>query len=367
MATYNFTIRAFDNVGAFADRSFSINVLKTRVHRFVVQTPEGFLLSTNGDDWKFEQDKSTSIQTYGNGMWVGSVTPSSVRYSQDGRNWKSKTYTLTPVATFGFALASYIKYSDGKWMIVGSSYQSGSNATPAMWVSDDNMATWALQSRITTAVMSIGANPVLTDCDYDPATQTTVVYQSGSGLTTAPTASLYRGIYTKVGDGSWVFNPIGNMDPRGSGTVTFTNGLWIVTNGSRFIWLSRDGLTWMSRCPGGVAGHAIGHVVSCNGALVALQNPTVNVNHGLLVSTDGGYTWTQTAPFALPYAYTSSGRNIAEYNGTIVVTAAGGANIGTRGGAVYTTKNMGETWSTYSVQTLTGTNSASAQIISRND
>ena len=361
MATYNFTVRATDNVGAFSDRSFSLNVQKTRVHRFAVQTPVGFLLSTNGDDWRFEQDVTTAVMAYGNGTWVGSPTVTSVRVSQDGRNWTTKTFPALPRYVNGTsATVTNIKYIGGKWYLVGAVYfTSTGNYTPALWVSDDNMASWELQSR-PTLLMTTAATPI-SDFDHDPATGTTVLYTGN--LTGTPHATqLTRGIFTKVGDGAWVAAPIGTADTLGIGSVNFVNGLWTIASGSRFVWVSRDGLNWMARAPGA---NAIGNVVSCNGLLVASQTPTTNINTGLMVSSDAGYTWTQKPVFALPAQYNNTARHLAEYNGTIVMTGFGAQQ---RQFFIYTTKNMGETWSTYSTQTLTGSsNIISQRIVSRND
>ena len=363
MATYNFTVRATDNVGAFSDRSFSLNVLKTRVHRFAVQTSVGFLLSTNGEDWRFEQDVTTAVLAYGNGTWVGTPTQANIRVSQDGRNWSTKTFSaiLPRHANTTSSNPTMIKYIGGKWYMAGSIFSSSGNLyIPALWISDDNMSSWELQSRITPAGTN-ASSTTITDFDHDPATQTTVVY-TGALTSTPHVSNITRGIFTKVGDGAWVAAPIGTADALGQGAINFTNGLWTIANGSRFVWVSRDGLNWMART---VGPYAVANVISCNGSLVASPAASTNINTGLSVSTDAGYTWTQKPTAALPALYTNSGRHIAEYNGTIVLTGLGATQ---RQFTIYTTKNMGETWSTFSTQTLTGSASVVSQrIVSRND
>lgn len=99
--TYNFTVRALDDQGAFADRAFSITVNNTSVYRFISVGAGGTKKSYDGKVWDTDPGIGGSSIAYGNGYWVmcnggfSSAQTSGIRRSTDGVSWDSFEPTIT--------------------------------------------------------------------------------------------------------------------------------------------------------------------------------------------------------------------------------------------------------------------------------
>ena len=87
MATYNFTVRAEDESGAFADRDFSIQIRNNLINRILI---------ANNDDIAISPDGVTFTRQLGRGgiyagcwlkKWIIFTDPSTYRLSPDGISW----------------------------------------------------------------------------------------------------------------------------------------------------------------------------------------------------------------------------------------------------------------------------------------
>lgn len=88
MATYNFTVRAKDESGAFADREFNIEVKNTMVDRILAIDSNDGYASTDGKTWS--QRTGIGGRWCDNllGKWIVAVNNSSYRLSDDTLNWR---------------------------------------------------------------------------------------------------------------------------------------------------------------------------------------------------------------------------------------------------------------------------------------
>ena len=93
---FDFTVRATDDQGSFADRNFSITVNNTVVARFVAVSSSAVLHSNDGKEW-IRNDALSAMQdvTFGNGRWMIPRTNMTTYQSTDGVNWTEQAYTYT--------------------------------------------------------------------------------------------------------------------------------------------------------------------------------------------------------------------------------------------------------------------------------
>lgn len=98
MATYDFTVRAEDETGAFADRTFSIEVKNDLVERFVAVDNNHAYSSVDGVNWTTRTGQGGhTVKRVGNYWIVGnnngypSILGNQIRLSFDAVNWTQKT------------------------------------------------------------------------------------------------------------------------------------------------------------------------------------------------------------------------------------------------------------------------------------
>lgn len=121
MPNYTFTVRATDNAGAFADRTFSLNVLNTKQERFVAISGLDAFTSADGINWTVRSGLGGDAVSYGNGRWV--ITASLNRYhtSEDGINWTTytipgTTYPLPPQSASAYVITRSGGRHDWNWI-----------------------------------------------------------------------------------------------------------------------------------------------------------------------------------------------------------------------------------------------------------
>lgn len=90
MAVFNFTVRATDSEGSYADRQFNITVRNSRVERFMATTLNDSYTSPDGTTWTQRNGQGGFTCAYGNGFWLILKTQStgtSALKSTDGINY----------------------------------------------------------------------------------------------------------------------------------------------------------------------------------------------------------------------------------------------------------------------------------------
>lgn len=87
MATYNFTVRAKDETGAFADRQFSIQVRNNLVDRlFTINGSHGYA-SVDGVNWTQRTGVGGDWCDNLLGRWIVVQNETTYRISGDTINW----------------------------------------------------------------------------------------------------------------------------------------------------------------------------------------------------------------------------------------------------------------------------------------
>lgn len=88
MATYGFTVRAKDETGAFADRSFSIEVRNTMVDRALAVDGTDAYSSVDGNSWSRKPGMGGVWCDNLLGKWLVAVNATTYRVSEDTINWQ---------------------------------------------------------------------------------------------------------------------------------------------------------------------------------------------------------------------------------------------------------------------------------------
>lgn len=327
MATYNFTIRATDTAGAFADRTFSINVNNTTLDRFVVVGSNGLARSVDGVTWKTEPGRSGTGVVYGNGRWVvynasDSATTKTIHTSPDGVNWSTLSL-VSSASTGAFDLPSLktggqgfscVKYLNNRWVAFTYNNFNTQGSAATQCYESQNLQSWTVRGDVqTNSAAQSGFSAGITD----------VVYGNGMYIAVGgymSSASLYgKAIYTSTDLITWTRRVLvenGNNTTGGS-SILNVNGLFIATlfggNGtSGYTLTSPDGTTWTPRT----------HVINSTG-LVYVNGRILNQGGtSLYRSLDAGQTWTSTATGlvapTLQMASLLNGCTLASYGNTVI-------------------------------------------------
>lgn len=275
MATYNFTIRATDNVGAYSDRDFSLTVNNTVYDRFVAVGNTGLIRSVDGSTWTFEDGLTGIGVNFGGGQWLVWTNGTTLRRSVDGTNWVS----YTPVFTGGPSTPSsvnYARYVNGQWIALATT----ASTTPGLseYTSPDAI-TWTYQATVVAT-----SNTFSADFDADPAGN--MVTRDGAGI-------MYRKdgvtkVWSRVG-ASTTFPYVQAV----SGSIRYYNGLWIYVSGyaanaSACYATSVDAINWVVR-PAPVSLHGLIYV---NGRILSMQFASGTTNNDTMyASTNAGRTF----------------------------------------------------------------------------
>ncbi len=269
MPTYSFTIRATDNLGAFADRAFTIDVTNSNVENFIIPSNGSTVMtSKDGITWTNRATSSTFRSVaWGNNKWVA-VTSTSLATSSDGINWSYVTHATafaslaarTPrTVHFGngvfcvgtensTSLSNYVYYSTdavtwtrslstitansgvinmfanngSRWVL----QDTGASNTGVLWLSDDNGVTWSSISKHVSGNWSGGKYAAGLWCFLHDSTGSW--YVSYDNLASFVTASTAWGTMTQpsmaYGNGIWVGGSgsgSGNKIGRTLDTLTF--------------------------------------------------------------------------------------------------------------------------------------------------
>lgn len=347
MADFNFTVRATDNKGAYADRQFSLTVneavASSVVDRFVVIGQNGLLRSADGVTW--QTDKSFALNsyawiTYGNGFWIiGGLgnNPSSTTMRVANANtmlFNNVTVNFTPSTGRSFYGVSVMNYRKGQWVAVGiGSPNGGSTITMDEYVGTVTASAITLQY-VRTINPVAPSNFSCVGIDYDPTTDTWCAMQN-SNNTSSP-------IFSRTGSGNWTqvatySHQNAPSASYGSGSLTFRNGLWIATGtNANSILTSVNGSSWVNRTVLSTTANYGTFASYANGRMLAMPMYTTtngsyqmreSLNAGRTVANRTGSGANANFPqgFTVGYAYRTA---LASYGGQTIALHAGTSATG---------------------------------------
>lgn len=261
MAVFNFTVRATDSEGSFADRSFNINVRNSKIERYMVVNASNAFTSADASTWTLRTGMGGFSCAYGNGFWI-ILTSSGFRKSFDGVNYNSilladtvwidgSGNTITSGRTNSFTNRNpKIRFMNGKFVLPNWAAQSTAASTmsqsfPGIWISDD-CVTWTFKPAVTTWVRHVSDN------DY---VQWIVSEDNGTIFLNCPN----------------------------------NNG-----NGNYFGWMTSDnGNTWLALRQVGVSSTTLmtDYVARFNGLYMVMQNVTSTSSSGPYFYSTDGQNW----------------------------------------------------------------------------
>lgn len=171
MAVFNFTVRATDSEGSYADRQFNITVRNSRVERFMIVDTNDAWTSPDGTTWTQRVGQGGVTCEYGNGFWlikVGASGSAGFRKSTDGINYNfipassmicleadGSTATSNPISTVSTA-QSRLKFWNGMfWLIFTNTsyYHIWASVDGITWVRKFSQTWTATTASMTTATV----------------------------------------------------------------------------------------------------------------------------------------------------------------------------------------------------------------------
>lgn len=333
MSTYNFTVRATDNAGAFSDRTFSLNVndtvTSTQYDRFVIAGSTGIARSVDGSTWVVDPLTTSNTYggvTYGNGKWV-QWSGNFMRTADTGLSWTSAYQPAYNQRTAGYTSSTVvitcIKNVNNVWRLFA--YNSGTSGYIVDEYTSTDLVTWSLQRSVPST--NTGASPTdqgLNDFDYDPIGDVWVA------IATLGNGNNY--IFSRTGSGAWSMISglsVSTVINSSTAYVKCTNGFWTMSSGvGDSIYTSQDGVNWTARTPIGYASTPFA-ITYQNGRILAFPIPSSTSTAtplGVRESRDGGRMWTARGAEATTgyplrgFVRTTPSRlNVASYAGTTVM------------------------------------------------
>lgn len=273
MPLYNFTVRAEDNAGAFADRDFSINVRNTVTDKFVIATGStGAYSSVDGVTWVSRPSPLGQEVAYGGGKWInhsnGAAGIQSYWVSSDAINWAQYT---TPASVDTTQSGAPLAYGNGMWMMMAGG-DGSTRVNVTAYVSNDGV-TWVQKGSLPTGTAIAHGRLAYGGGRW-------MLTRFGSGTTTT-------GAWTSLDDGvTW--SAITFPSATNTTDAIYVNGMWVITdaNGSGGIWTSIDAVNWMKRTPpGGSTSYYPINISYGNGIFYVAAKTAASTNGGW-VSTD---------------------------------------------------------------------------------
>jgi hypothetical protein len=171
MAVFNFTVRATDSEGSYADRQFNITVRNSRVERFMIVDNNDAWTSPDGTTWTQRVGQGGVTCEYGNGFWLikaGAAYNAGFRKSTDGINYNfipysslicleadGSTATSNPLSSVGTSQAR-LKFWNGMFWLVALSpsyYHIWASVDGITWVRKFSQTWTTTSASLTTATV----------------------------------------------------------------------------------------------------------------------------------------------------------------------------------------------------------------------
>lgn len=301
MTTFNFTVRAVDERGAYADRDFSIKVRNTIIDRYIAMSTNGHLYtSPDGDIWTQRINEGIALVdnnymysneiVYGNGIWVAVLDRLSYQTSTNGVLWTRRTLPATIVpnpANYMTAINTIPKVSfvNGKFYIARWTKRSANNYHYKEVWSSLNGIDWEFAFRLPVNSEIIPNNVALGWQQLNSICFGNGTIIMSSGLNTDV-------IYVSKDNGeNWI---TANCKVTNILNIYYYNGLFFaLSTFSMGITTSIDGLNWTIQPVPAIANVGYSQLMYGNGRLIALAtrgstsaNSTPNIDF-FMTSTDG--------------------------------------------------------------------------------
>lgn len=337
MANFNFTVRATDSDGAYADRNFGITINNTRVERYMVTDATNAYTSPDLVNWTTRNASGGNDCIYGNNMWLinnmaaGTFANWIIRKSPDGVN-----YTNVTSANMTFVTASGSTFTPGTNMMFGRmSFANGYFFVPYSSTYGTTPGAQFVLRSVDGIAWTVLASPALGGFFYD----------SSMGYK-------YRTFQRVEGSGTDLFMP--NFGQIQSGQAT----------ADCYGWRSSDnGLTWIKVLDSTGKSNNTTNISSSfltriNGLYIAATN---NTNYVPFMISNDGYNWSPCTNQNNTLA-TSNANNIFYANGVLYATMnarASGASVSTN---YYLASTDGITWN-YNVTGTTANFNTTGEVI----
>ena len=134
--TYNFTARATDGLGAFADHAFSITVNNTQINRLLAVGQSGAARALNSlTPWVLIPGVKGDSAAYGDRWLIWDQVAGVMWRSADAINWAS----ITPTLPGGYTSLGFLRWRAGAWWAVG-----GTGSAVAVLTSTNGGASWTV-------------------------------------------------------------------------------------------------------------------------------------------------------------------------------------------------------------------------------
>lgn len=325
--TFNFTVRAEDDQGAFADRDFSMTVRNTMVDRYMVIDATDAYTSPDMVTWTKRIGQGGAHLMYGGGKWLIPIVYNGLQYrlSTDGVNFTTHTIPTTGYGTT--VLLHCPVWNNDRW-----------------WVAFQGQETGVYYNIVLNSIDGVNWSTVA----RTPATNNTFAAQ------TLPTFSEGKAFYTSgntskycVVEGDTITSVTPTLPAHSVGTPFYTapmkiNDLWVMvvygTSGTMSLY-STDRNVWNAGpvlANGNLAARRLDSIsyhngkLICSGFLSSVNNFSLNC-----VASIDGKTWTNFTPVSSAGAVKDTRQYVISTKGKIYLVNSTNK---------YSSSNLGETW-----------------------
>lgn len=342
--TFNFTVRAEDDQGAFADRDFSMTVRNTMVDRYMVVDATDAYTSPDMVTWTKRAGQGGNAVSYGGGKWL--ITPivnaSSYRLSVDGVNFAS--YPLAVPGYTGAYTAHPPVWNIDRWWVTMVAQATGVYHNLSMYSLDG--INWTLIAKSPAASVILGSSmPSFADGKvfyaannsakhyWFDASATDVVNMSE----TAPNLPAHTGVGSSI-----TYSPPIKINDLWIILALGTSGMMSLYSTDRVVWGAGPLLPQAN-----FANRKLDSISYHNGKLIGSgYHSTTNSLAGHTVLSVDGKTWTSSNTAGA----TGTG-NLRQY----VVSTKGKIYV-TSGLTKYSSSDIGVTWTLEPESFPTGVN-----------
>lgn len=330
MTTFNFTVRAVDERGAYADRDFSIKVRNTIVDRYVAMSMNGHLYtSPDAETWtqRINQGFTTTDYSYannvvfGNGIWLAPYDKDNYRTSIDGVNWNAVAMPgpVSPTGTYLTAIQSIPNFTFVNGQFAMLKWESiGSYLGRRLYTSYDGI-TWESKAIIN---MNVAVNSSIYSTVYNnPPTYGGGKWMITCGLNNSDV------VWVSSDDGAtW---KSANTKVINLQNVYYFNGLYFAISSSTMdITTSLDGFSWIIQPIVKETHVGFSKLLYGNGRIVAIPHrnnvgSTVGASTNFVMTSLEGTTWTKVGLPITPISSATSGPNRASaiyHNGLFFIS-----------------------------------------------
>ena len=330
MPTFNFTVRATDDLGAYADRNFSINVRNTTVDSFCIiesASQNDILTSTDGVNWVRRENAlafgnaSTAGVIYGNGTWLaykgGSNSNAIYKISYDAINWVPYSFVDEEDQTIPIIDNHSVQFVNGKFCFAA---RRTTMESPSFYTSVDGKV-WKRMGSIT----GFGTSSVAATNRITYGDGTYWIGSSGSPSTTFAYKSTDQGVTWETVSltGFTAWNTMGG--------VYYINGLWITMfnagsgNTSTLTYAtSNDGIIWTRRTTTLPSTYyKAPQVLYGNGRIVLPLAPSSSYTRTFdsVLTSEDGINWTKRTYTPLGQGESSTYTNGLYHNGMFIISS----------------------------------------------